>query len=209
MTSRTQWSLALSAPFVLLVAAACLSPLNAADQKKADAKKADPARPPELKVLDRWVGRWDMQLTTKPGPWLPEGVKGTFTATIAWDLNDRFVRCDAKGQSVRGERKVDDAFLWICTWSPQRQEYRSWVFWSAAGAEDAPAGVWDGNPVASATWDEATRTMTTKMEDKESGITSVGVTRWTDDDHHEFTNTVKDANGEVLMEQSGKASRRK
>jgi hypothetical protein len=182
-----------------------------ADQKpKADAKaKADPARPAELKVLDRWVGRWDMEVTIKPGAWVPAGSKGKFVATTAWDLNNRFIRSDAKGQTERGDQKGDAAFMWICTWDPQRGEYRNWVFWSNAATDDSPAGIWGGNPVASSTWDEATKTLTTKMEDKEAGITSQGVTRWIDDDHHEFTATIKDAAGDVLMEQSGKVSRRK
>ena len=47
------------------------------------------------------------------------------------------------------------------------------------------------------------------MEDKEAGLTSHEVTRWIDDDHHEFTATIKDAGGDVVMEQVGKVSRRK
>jgi hypothetical protein len=43
----------------------------------------------------------------------------------------------------------------------------------------------------------------------EAGTTHVGVTRWVDDDHHEFVNTYKDADGKVMMEQVGKAKRRK
>ena len=216
MRSRSRRLLALIAPTALLVVAVHLLPAAVADQKpkagakKAEAKaKADPARPAELKVLDRWVGNWDMDVTIKPGPWLPAGSRGKFVATTTWDLNNRFIRCDAKGQAERGDQKGDAAFLWLCTWDPMRNEYRSWVFWSNAGTDDSPAGMWSGNPVASATWDEAKKTWTTKMEDREAGLTSHEVTRWIDDDHHEFTATIKDAAGDVVMEQVGKVSRRK
>lgn len=65
-----------------------------------------------------------------------------------------------------GRAKVDDSFLWICTYDPQRKEYRSWVFWSAAGAAENPAGNWGSATMASGTWDEAARTLTTRSEDK-------------------------------------------
>ena len=184
-------------------------PAAAREKGEAAAKpKADPNRPEELKPLDRWVGRWNLEVTTK-GQWFPEEVKSKFDSTIAWDLNARFLRCEAKGKSKRGDTTIDDAFLWLCTYEPMRGEYRSWVFWSMAGAEEAPAGMWGSAPVGIATWDEATKTMTTRSEDKDAGITSVSVTRWIDADHHEFTNIMKDAAGEVMMEQKGKASRKK
>ena len=210
MKPRVRTLLAGFALIALSSSAATLSPVAGAGDKPAAGEKAraDAARPPELKVLDRWVGRWEFEVTTKVAE-LPEPIKGKLTGTTAWDLNGRFLRCDAKGRSTVGGREGDDAFMWIATYDVQRREYRSWVFWSAAGTDDAPAGAWGGNPVSSGTWDEAKKTLTTTMNDKETGHTAVGATRWTDDDHHEFTNTVKNGAGEVVMEQSGKATRRK
>ena len=83
------------------------------------------------------------------------------------------------------------------------------VFWSAAGSDDAPAGMWGAAPVSSGTWDEAAKTLTLRSEDKEAGVTSQSVTRWLDNDRHEFTTTIKDAAGQVMMEQRGKATRKK
>ena len=184
-------------------------PAAAREKGEAAGKaKADPNRPEELKPLDRWVGRWNLEMTAK-GQWFPTEVKSKFETNIAWDLHNRFLRCEAKGKSKRGDAQMDDAFLWLCTYEPQRGEYRSWVFWSAAGADDAPAGMWGAATVATGTWDEAAKTLTTKSEDKEAGVTFLGVTRWIDNDHHEFTNTFKDASGEVMMEQKGKATRKK
>src|SRR5688572_4868865 len=79
--------------------------------------KPDPARPAEFRPLDRWIGTWDLEVTVKPGPWAKEGTKSTFVSTISWDLNGRFLRCDAKGHSVTGDGpKVTDGFLWMCTY---------------------------------------------------------------------------------------------
>jgi len=184
-------------------------PRAEADARPAAAQpKADAARPPELKPLDRWVGQWDLEVTTK-GQWFPAEVKSKFVSVGTWDLNGRFLRCEAKGKSTRGDVKVDDAFLWLATYEPPRGEYRSWVFWSNAGSDDAPAGMWGSAPVSSGQWDEAAKTLTLRSEDKEAGVTSHGLTRWLDNDRHEFTTTIKDAAGQVMMEQRGKATRRK
>jgi hypothetical protein len=167
-----------------------------------EAKAADPNRPPELRPLDRWPGTWDLELTVKPGGWVAEGSKGSFVMTNAWDLHGRFIRCEAKGKTAVGNAAaVDDSFLWFCTYDPQYAGYRSWVFWSMSG------GPWGATPVASGEWDEAKRTMT--WTSVEAGTTHLGVTRWIDDDTHEFVNTYKDADGKVMMEQVGKAKRRK
>lgn len=172
--------------------------------------KPDADRPAEFKPLDRWLGQWDMEMTVKPTPSIKNGVIGKFVTTVSWDLNGRFLRCDGRGQSVAGGRaKVDESFLWMCTYDPQRKEYRSWVFWSTAGAAESPAGNWGSVPVGSGTWDEAAKTLTTRSEDKEAGTTSLSITRWIDGDHHEFVTTVKDAQGQVMMEQVGKLTRRK
>lgn len=176
----------------------------------AAAAPADAGRPAEFKVLDRWIGTWDLHVTIKPCAWAKDGLNSTFVSTATWDLHGRFLRCDAKGKaSAGGGPPSDDSFLWMCTWEPQRMAYRTWVFWASAGGGENAGGHWGGAPAATATWDEATKTMTTRSEDKEAGITSVGVTRWIDADHHEFVNTFKDAAGQVMMEQVGKATRKK
>src|SRR6267142_3908583 len=78
----------------------------------------DEGRPAELKVLDRWVGDWDMEVTVKPGAANPQGSKSMFKSGIRWALNDRFLICEAKGEGTSGEHKFADAFIWICTHDP-------------------------------------------------------------------------------------------
>ena len=58
---------------------------------------ANDDRPAELKVLNRWVGEWDMEVIVKPGDAVPQGSKSTFRATIRWTVNDRILQCDAQG----------------------------------------------------------------------------------------------------------------
>jgi hypothetical protein len=184
----------LACTFALALFALLVQPTTAAD--------AAQDRPAELKPLERWIGTWDLEITVKPGGWMPEGSKGVFVSTITWDLNGRFLRCDAKGHTTAGNGpKRDDAFLWMCTYEPQRQAYQSWVFWSPVG------GQWGAAPVATGTWDEAKQTLTTESE--EGGTTSLSITRWLDADTHEFHSTFKDGNGRVMMEQVGKAKRKK
>src|SRR5688572_3039355 len=56
---------------------------------RAAAAAAD--KPPELKLLDRWVGTWDAQWTAKPTPWMPDGGKFTAEETIDPVLDGRFI----------------------------------------------------------------------------------------------------------------------
>jgi hypothetical protein len=167
----------------------------------AAAEEAD--RPAELKALDRWVGEWEMEVSVKPAAWLPQGSRSTFKASTRWTLNGRVLQCDANGEGTAGERKFKDAFTWIITYDPGARTYVSTVFWS-----NVP-GNWGGGMRATATWDERAGTLTTRAVDADSGVTSAGVTTWVDADTHEFVSTAKDRNGQVLMEMTGKAKRKK
>ena len=95
-----------------------------------DAPAARDERPGGLKVLDRWVGEWDMEVVIKPGALNPEGTRSTFRMTTAWTLNGRVLRCDSAGEGTAGAQKFKDAFTWICTFDPRAGNYVSTVFWS-------------------------------------------------------------------------------
>src|SRR3954469_613395 len=94
----------------------------------ADNDAAD--RPAELKVLDRWIGEWDMEASVKPNEFFPQGSKTIFKTTIRWAINDRFIRCEAEGNGAQGERKSKESFSWVCTWDPNAKSYTSVVFWA-------------------------------------------------------------------------------
>jgi hypothetical protein len=165
-------------------------------------------RPAELKVLDRWVGEWDMTAEIKPTDFLPQGSKSTFKMTIKWAVNGRFIRCDAEGEGAQGNVKFKDAFMWIATFDPMMRAYTSSVFWANVGGPGGP-NMWGGGQQGGGKWDEQAKTLTIMSTDKDAGIGTTSVTKWIDADTHEFVSTMTDGNGKVFMEMIGKAKRRK
>jgi len=164
----------------------------------------DAARPAEFKVLDRWVGDWDVEITVKANAQNPQGHKANYTSQIRWALNDRFLRCEAKGQSMDGDQKIAEAFMWIMTHDPQSKEYASSVFWSTVPA--GAAGYWGGGQSGVGTWDEKEQMMSIRSEDK-NGIVTLSVTQWIDKDTHRWVQSLTEKNGNVVVEMSGMGKR--
>src|SRR5258705_12621893 len=52
----------------------------------------DAARPAELKVLDRWAGAWDVEITVNPNARTAQVHKAIYESQVLWALNDRFLR---------------------------------------------------------------------------------------------------------------------
>jgi hypothetical protein len=167
----------------------------------------DAARPVEFKVLDRWVGDWDLQITVKPSTQSPRGHKATYTSQVRWGLNDRFLRCEAKGEGMDGDQKVAEAFMWIITHDPQSKRYASTVFWSNVPA--GAAGYWGTVPSGTGTWDEKEQMMSIRSEDKETGMVTLSVTQWIDKDNHRWVQSLTEKNGNVVVEMTGVGKRRK
>jgi len=61
----------------------------------------DPNRPPELKILDRWIGDWIMESTIKVNNAQVGQVK--FETSARWTIGDRFLQCDASGVGSQGD----------------------------------------------------------------------------------------------------------
>jgi hypothetical protein len=197
MTLRQLLPVVFGMIFVTSILALAARRVNAAEEEN---------RPPELKVLDRWVGEWDMEASIKPNDFLPQGSKSTFKTSIAWTVNGRLLRCDAQGQGTQGERKFKDAFSWMITYDPRANSYISVVFWAnvGGGGDD-----WGGGERGVGQWDEKAQTMTIRTVDSNTGVVSSSVTVWSNADTHSFVTTVTDPTGKVVMEMSGKAKRRK
>jgi uncharacterized protein DUF1579 len=168
---------------------------------------ADEVRPPELKVLDRWVGDWDVDITIKPGASAPQGSKSTYKSVIRWALNDRFIKCEAEGQGVAGDHKFADAFIWICTYDPQARTYKSSVCWS--NVEPGQPGSWGITSAGVGTWEEKEQMMTIRSEDRDTGTVSISATQWIDKDTHRFVQSITEKNGRVVVEWTGMAKRKK
>ncbi|HEV8378050.1 MAG TPA: DUF1579 family protein [Tepidisphaeraceae bacterium] len=182
--------------FVLGMIAAA-PPLRAAE---------DAARPAEFKVLDRWVGDWDLVITVKPNAQAPQGHKATYKSQVRWALNDRFLRCEAQGEGMDGDQKIAEAFMWIITHDPQSKAYSSTVFWSNVPA--GATGYWGIVPSGVGTWDEKEQMMSIRSEDKQ-GMVTLSVTQWIDKDTHRWVQSLTEKNGNVVMEMTGMGRRRK
>jgi hypothetical protein len=140
----------------------------------------------EWKALNRYVGTWDNQATVT----VPELKQLRQTPTAAWILGERFLQL---------KEKSEDGAEWVhlFAYDQNRRAMRWWSF-SSLGHSG----------VATGTWDEATRTFSFKTED--TGPMSGTLTdRFTDDDHHEWRCTWKDADGKVVYDVSGKVTRQK
>jgi len=67
-----------------IIVAALLSILGCLGHR---AIAGDPPKPPELKVLEKFVGTWDCEIVTKPAAWTPseKREKAVEINEIAWD----------------------------------------------------------------------------------------------------------------------------
>jgi protein kinase-like protein/3-keto-disaccharide hydrolase/uncharacterized protein DUF1579/putative zinc finger protein len=148
---------------------------------------ADPKRPAEMKVLDRFLGEWRNEMTVIDAA-APDKPK-TETARVKAEpiLGGRFVEMtetnDATGRS-------DYSLVWF---DPSVKRYRQWFF-SAAGVVSEFTG----------TWDEAAKTMATHSPD--DGRLE-GRTVFKTDDLFEFRRVAKSTDCKVLIEVNGVSRR--
>jgi hypothetical protein len=169
-------------------------PLAALIALSAGAARADdPPKPPELKVLDRLVGTWDEVLTNKPTEWTPKAERSTSVTKKSWALGGRFVRMEGAWMPAKTE------FVSYITFDPSTREYRTWYF---DAANSMPRGSTRG------TWDEAARTITWAGTD-EAGNKMTGKTTFHDADTQEWTVVTTDPGGKVVLDLTGKITRRK
>jgi hypothetical protein len=149
-----------------------------------------PAKPPELKVLDRYLGTWKIEGVLKPAEWTPKERRVTATTTNEWVLNGWFQYHKVKDGD--GNESID-----ILTYDPHKKTHRIWSFFS------------DGFSVEeTGTWDDASKTLTSKA-DLGEGITVVSTMRFVDNDNRELTRVARDAKGKVYLDIRSKLTRQK
>jgi hypothetical protein len=146
----------------------------------------------ESKVLENFIGTWDEEMTNKPTEWTPKAERATSITKRSWSLGDKFVRAEGTWQPANTE------CLHLMTYDPYAQAYRSWYF---DGAGSMPRGSTIGK------WDEKTQTMTWRGVD-EAGNVSEGKHRFIDKDHHEWTVVVKNRDKNIVLDLSGKSTRK-
>lgn len=149
----------------------------------------DSPKPPELKVLERLVGKWDSESVSRVAEWTPkEGrVKGVLTRE--WVLNGRYVQEMSK--------QSDGDAIVMFTYDPAKSAYRWWMFNS------------QGNNIEmSGQWDEKTQTLNCTSE-LGNGLTNTSTIHFLDADTHKWTAIVKDGQGKIFFDAAGTCTRRK
>jgi hypothetical protein len=144
-----------------------------------------------LKVLERFIGTWDVESVSKPAVWTPKEVREKGVEVRKLVLDGWFV--EGKGSSEDGKA---DAVLWMMTYDVARKEYRVWIFVTGGFSAE-----WSGQ------WDEATKTCSF-TGDAGNGITSKGIARFIDKDHEEFRLIATDSDGKVYQDVKNTMTRR-
>ncbi len=153
--------------------------------------KAQTPKSPELKVLDRMVGSWRLELVSWQGQ-RDDEEQYTEAIVAKWSLQGQYI-----------ENRVTDSdgketLLHLMTYDSDAGVYNVWIFQSNS---PKPA-------LLTMRWNESKKTFTGKV-DLGNGITMQATTRFIGKDRYEFTGTTKDASGNVLGETKGKSFRKK
>ncbi len=144
---------------------------------------------PVLKVLDRFVGSWELDFVVKTGS---GNTKMKADVTTNWILRGRVIQ--HKFVWFPGDKHG----LGILAYDAEEKAYREWYFDSTGSV---PRGVRRGQ------WDEATKTLTWKGSSS-NGITRTMVNRFIDNDTYEWSLVDKDRSGKVVFETGATAKRK-
>ncbi len=148
------------------------------------------SRPAELKVLDRWVGEWDCEASTVCNNDKSTEIKMTATVSRKWVLDDQFVQ-EAESFSDGGK------YLMMFGYDQEKKAYRIWRFDSYGRSLDVQGQ-----------WDDASQTMTSKI-DGPNDISTLVTIHFTDKDTHEWKAVAKDATGKTILKCSEQYTRKK
>jgi hypothetical protein len=173
-----KWSLAMAA-FLLV---AVLMRTNVRGQEPS-------APPPEMKVLEKLVGTWNVEQTVK----VPEESRSTnLVVKREVVLGGRFVQ-ERGGFDDKGK----PSFAGMYTYDSNRRTYRYWLFLSGGGYSESTG-----------TWDERSRTLTFKNKPSWGG-TGVITLRFPDETTFAFSIVSRDPGGTVGYHLEGKGVRQR
>lgn len=152
---------------------------------------AELPKPPELNVLERFVGIWDCEVVVKPAVWTPKEKREKSVEVNEMSLDGWFLH--GRSETVNGKTNA----ILMNTYDPAQKNYRIWRFMPGGSCEEM-RGEWDEAPT--------TLTITT---DFGRGITQKAVFHLIDKDHREYHVVAKDADGKVYLDVQGTVTRRK
>ncbi len=150
-----------------------------------------PPKPPELKVLERFVGTWDCTVVIKPAVWTPKEKREKSVEVNEMTLDGWFLH----GTSKTTDDKTNASLM--NTFDPVKKEYRIWRFTRGGSCKEMTGQ-----------WDEATTTLTITT-DLGQGITQKANFHLIDTDHREYHVVAKDGDGKVYLDVRGTVTRRK
>ena len=162
--------------FVLAMAAGMFGPVHAMAET-----------PPEMKVLDGFVGTWKVEQTSKSADGRELTAPG-FT-TPPYVLGVRYL------EYVPHTNPGDQESLGMFTYDAAQGKYRSWFF--SSGGQHSE---WSG------TWDDKTRTLTRTAE-LPSGHVATGISTFVDDDTLDFSIVARRPDGTVVFELTSRLTR--
>lgn len=118
---------------------------------------------PELKVLRHYVGEWDVKIS--------EHEELNAVVKAKWILDGRFVQQTSTIKDASGD--VVMVLTTLMTYDTGKKTYRSWSFTSAGTTSEGVAS-----------WDEESKTMTTRGEEDDGGSTTITATFAKDGEEH-------------------------
>ncbi|MDA1053275.1 MAG: DUF1579 family protein, partial [Planctomycetota bacterium] len=155
------------------------------------ASAQEQAANPKDEVLQRFVGVWDLKSTLKPAKWNPEGGEFTGKESTVWTLKNRVILI--RDMSQPDGRKG----LYISLHDAARDAYPFWCFDSNGLMGTQWLLKWNGD--ASAAVGRST--------DSPPAWTSGGQNRFPDANTNLVSYWMRDENGELLLENSGRKDR--
>jgi hypothetical protein len=168
--------------------------LPCAIARAADDRQQPATDVPELQPLSQYVGNWEIELTIKNTE-QPQGVKTTGSCVGEWIHGGRFLRQTWSVNAADGIPAFNGSS--IRTYDPRQQTYRTWSFDSSGSTEESQG-----------TWDPKARTLTWKVRENTSGGVTTTTSNFSEEGKESWTILVKDGDGEVLADVSGKGTRR-
>jgi hypothetical protein len=148
-------------------------------------------KPPQLKVLEKFVGTWNIESLAKPTEAVPRETRSKGVLTSEWTLDGWFLRSTSKTEP--GSISV----MQLISYNSGRKEYYTWLFDSMGFISEM-----EGQ------WDEDTDTLTWKAEPAEN-VTTTQKIHFVNKDTIEWTLITKDKDGKIYLNVSGKMTRKK
>ena len=172
-----------------------LSVLLSAGARAADYQQKPATDVLELQPLSQYAGNWETELTIKNTE-NPQGVKTTGSSVGEWIHGGRFLRQTWSVNAADGVLAFNGSS--IRTYDPRKKSYRTWNFDSTGNTEESQGA-----------WNPKERTLTWKVAENNSGGITIIKSTFPEDGKESWSILVKDGDGEIVADVSGKSTRRK